>query len=262
MGHSTHSRLFGFGRGRNETDDLQKRVTALRKAVLQHRTAVRHAREIRGGLLTVIVLASLAVGFVLGVYNQPIRDRVRQTVGWVDEAEVPYLAYQRGKYVMALRRLRPLAERGDARAQSTLGLMYARAQGVPRDDVEAARWFRLAADQGNGEAQFNLGLMYAKGRGVPQDQAEAARWYRLAADRGHAQAQYDLGFLYATGEGMSQDYVNAHMWFNLAAAQFPASDIRNRRAAVVNREVLESKMSRDQISEAQTLAREWRAKRP
>src|SRR5262245_15305862 len=261
MSRSTHWRRFRFGKSRKETDDLEKRVTALQAALLQCRAVAQRSREIRGGLLAVIVLASLAAGFVLGVYNQPIRDRVRQTIGWVDEAEVPYLAYRKGKYATALRRLRPLAERGDARAQSTLGLMYAGGQSVVRDDVEAARWFRLAADQGNAEAQFNLGSMYAKGRGVPQDQAEAAKWYRLAADWGHAQAQYDLGFLYASGEGVSQDYVHAHMWFNLAASQFPASDIRNRRAAAGNREVLESKMSRDQIIEAQKLAREWRPKR-
>jgi hypothetical protein len=46
------------------------------------------------------------------------------------------------------------------------------------------------------------------------------------------------------------------------AAQFSPSDIRNRRAAAVNREVLESKMSRDQISQAQKLARAWRPERP
>jgi hypothetical protein len=50
------------------------------------------------------------------------------------------------------------------------------------------------------------------------------------------------------------------MWFNLAAARFPASDTRNRRAAVANREAAESKMTRDQIIEAQRRAREWRSK--
>jgi hypothetical protein len=48
------------------------------------------------------------------------------------------------------------------------------------------------------------------------------------------------------------------MWFNLAAARFPVSDARNRRAAVANREAAETKMTREQIVEAQKLAREWK----
>src|SRR5262249_26016362 len=134
------------------------------------------------------------------------------------------------------------------------------ARGVRRNDAEAARWFRLAADQGDAVAEYNLGLMYSEGQAVPQDYAEAAKWYRLAADQRYAQAQYNLGFLYASGQGVEQDNVAAHMWFNLAAAQFAETDPRNRTAAIKNRDVVESKMTREQISDAQKLARDWRPK--
>ena len=37
---------------------------------------------------------------------------------------------------------------------------------------------RSRAEQGNPWDQFNMGLKYAKGEGVPQSDAEAARWYK------------------------------------------------------------------------------------
>ena len=72
--------------------------------------------------------------------------------------------------------IRRLAEKGDARAQLELGLMYANGEGVLKDDAEAVRWYRLAAEQGHGGAQNNLGLMCATGAGVAQDLAEAVKW--------------------------------------------------------------------------------------
>ena len=63
---------------------------------------------------------------------------------------------------------------------------------------------------------------------------------------------------YAKGEGVSQDYVSAYMWFNLAATRFPASEVRNRELAVRNRGLVASKMTGEQIVEAQNCAREWK----
>ena len=105
--------------------------------------------------------------------------------GW-DEAVA---AYERGDHAAAVRALRPLAERGDARAQYNLGFMYKKGQGVPQDFAEAVRWYRKAAGQGIAEAQNWLAFMYDNGQGVPRDYAEAARWYRKAADQGVAAAQ-------------------------------------------------------------------------
>ena len=68
-----------------------------------------------------------------------------------------------------IKKLTQQANQGNASAQSNLGYMYAKGQGVPQDDVQAAKWFRLAADQDDADAQSNLGLMYAFGWGVPRD---------------------------------------------------------------------------------------------
>ena len=53
------------------------------------------------------------------------------------------------------------------------------------------------------EAQYNLGLRYYEGRGnVPRNYVEAHRWYMKAAKRGHAKAQYNLGITYDKGRGV------------------------------------------------------------
>ena len=140
----------------------------------------------------------LAVGFALGVYREPITqflDGLTQAIGLASPTpseDAAYAAYQNGDYAAALRLVGPLAARGEARAQSLLGLFYYRGRGVPVDLNEAVKWFRRAADQRDATAQFYLGVMYSEGQGVPQNYAEAAKWYRLAADRGDAQAQYNL----------------------------------------------------------------------
>jgi hypothetical protein len=103
----------------------------------------------------------------------------------------------------------------------------------------------------------HLGFLYYSGSGVPQSFVEAAKWYRLAADHGVAEAQHDLGVMYMTGQGVPQDYVLAHMWLNLAASQIPASKKEDRDEAVKARDLVASKMTPEQIAEAQKRARDW-----
>ncbi len=258
---------FPFGRGRPRPDPavLQQQVKALEAALESSRRAARPsgtrlALAAAGGLLLVVF------GFELGANRERIGQSVAEIAtlsftGPVQPAEAAYAAYQKGDHVRALRRLRPIAQQGDARAQFLLGSIYYTARGNLRDDSEAAKWFDLAAHQGDAAAEFRLGLMYSEGQGVPQDHAEAARWYRRAADKGYAPAQYNLGLAYAAGEGVAQDHLAAHMWLNLAVAQFPASDARNRSMAIRSRDVVANKLTREQIAEAQKLAREWRAVR-
>ena len=98
-----------------------------------------------------------------------------------------------------------LARLGDARAQTSLGLMYARGYGVKKDLRMAHHYWSFAAAQNDPGAQFNLGLTYARGEGVTQDYERAADWYKRAASRGHVQAQHNLGMLYHLGKGVDAD---------------------------------------------------------
>ena len=94
-------------------------------------------------------------------------------------------------------------------------------------DPDPITEIRRLAEKGDARAQLILGLMYANGRGVLKDDAEAVRWYRLAAEQGDAMGQYALGFMYDYGEGLPDDYVLAYAWYNLAAAAQAASASRD-----------------------------------
>ena len=72
-------------------------------------------------------------------------------------------AIDRQDYEEALRQLRPLAESGNAKAQSSLGVLYQLGMGINRDLQEAIKWFKLAVDQGEGIAAHNLGTIYLTG---------------------------------------------------------------------------------------------------
>ena len=163
-------------------------------------------------------------------------------------------------YAEAIKWFRKAADQGNANAQFSLGLMYWNGQGVPKDYVEAVKWYRKAADQGYPDAQHNLGVMYADSRGVPQDYAEAIKWWREAADQGYGPAQHALGVMYVNGQGVPKDYVEAHKWFILAASPYQASEAENRGKAVTNRDWVAGKMTPAQIAEAQKRAREWKPK--
>ena len=88
---------------------------------------------------------------------------------------------------------------------------------------EAVKLMRQAAEKGDPKAQYSLGVMCEHGRGVAQDYAQALDWYLKAANQGHAQAQNNLGYLYYTGRGAKQDYAKAFAWYS-KSVQNPDSE--------------------------------------
>jgi TPR repeat protein len=193
-----------------------------------------------------------------------------------------------GDYATALKEFKPLAEQGDANAQYDLGVMYAKGMGVPQDFSKALGFYILAAEQGNALAQYSLGVMYengmgvpqdfskalgfyilaaeqgnasaqnglgqlrATGKGIPQDFSKAMIWLKLAAEQGYAGGQYEMGVMYGNGTSVPQDYVLAQMWYNIAAAN--GNDTGSE-----NRDIVAAKMTSEDISKAQSMARECMA---
>lgn len=161
------------------------------------------------------------------------------------------------------------AGRGNATAQFLLGLTYRQGNaswGISLDYKEAVKWFRKAADQGEPGAQYYLSGMYLLGQGVTQDYKEAVNWLRKVAQHEPyeilalninpvALARSTLGTLYTEGLGVSQDYVLAHMWLNLASS---ISNGEKQAKYAKERDLIAEKMTQQQISEAQSLAREWK----
>jgi len=93
-------------------------------------------------------------------------------------------AYSQGDFAVAMNKLQPVAEHGNADAQLRLGLMYREGKGVPKDEQQALVWLNKAAEQGQTEAQENLGFSYAKGLGVERDWVQADKWFSIAAASG------------------------------------------------------------------------------
>jgi Caspase domain/Sel1 repeat len=91
-----------------------------------------------------------------------------------------YVAYDRANLETSLKVWRPMAESGDALAQTYVGEIYEKGLGVPPDYTEAAKWYRRAAEHGSARAASNLGYLYEQGLGVQKDPAEAVAWYRRA----------------------------------------------------------------------------------
>lgn len=189
-------------------------------------------------------------------------------------------------YTEAARWWRLAADQNAAVAQKNLGLMYYRGDGVPKDLKEAAKWYRKAAEQGNAAAQYNLGLLYYLGEGEGQDYGQARRWFGLAAVQNVAEAQLKLGVIYANGQGVEKNYAEAVKCYRMAAEQNDPTAQNNlgvmcangqgiekdyiqayvylnlaskvNPEAARNRDLLEQKMSPQQVAEAQKLTREWK----
>lgn len=107
-------------------------------------------------------------------------------------------AYDNGNYAVALQELNPLAESENATAQTLLGTMYARGQGVEKNEAKAVFWYSKASTNGDADAQLNLADMFANGRGVKKNDALAAYWRWRAAYAFTVIAKNNLDVEYAT----------------------------------------------------------------
>ncbi len=92
-----------------------------------------------------------------------------------------YVAFDRADYATALKIWLPVAQSGDAEAQTYVGEIYEKGLGLKPDYQAAAIWYDKAAQQNFSRALINLGNLYEKGLGVAQDKAMALNLYRQAA---------------------------------------------------------------------------------
>jgi hypothetical protein len=135
--------------------------------------------------------------------------------------------------------VRDLAERGDARAQSILGGMY-----------------------------FYRGTRTPEDRATPQDRSEGVKWFLRAANQGNADAQGQLSYIYGIGDGgLPQSYVEALKWLTIQASRgaslvsaVDGSSYKDTHNSGI-RESYTSKMTPQQIAEAERLASQWRPTR-
>jgi TPR repeat protein len=200
-----------------------------------------------------------------------------------------YAAQDRGDYATAFQIWKGLADQGSQSAQYGLGELYFLGHGVAQDDREAAKWYEMAASSGHPLAQYRLGAMYDEGRGVSQSLSKAMKWHRKAAQQGDLPAQISLGLIYGRGRGVPQNYFQAEKWFRFAAEQgdalaqynlgliyaggydvVPKDDVQalvwlslaakgGNQNARENREAFATRMSPEQVEQAEKFAQDWMA---
>lgn len=135
-----------------------------------------------------------------------------------DEYTSAMEASKKNDYVNAFKLLKPLAEKGDVRAQGELGALYLAGRGAPRDSKQGVHWTTEAAKKGLASAQYNLGAMYMDGQVVTQDYHEAMKWLLSAAGQGVPAAQAGVAAMFYEGNGVPQDYREAFKWMKIAAS--------------------------------------------
>jgi len=158
-----------------------------------------------------------------------------------------------------------LAKQGHAKAQYTLGRMYAEGKGTRRDYQKAHVWLFKSAQQGYANAQMYLGIFYTKNIVTPKNDAKAAYWLRSASEQGMVKAQCYLSRMYASGKGVPKSFVYAYMWAMLAATGGKRIDdadeveIQKFRSYALNiLESFASQMTKDEASAAIRMAKKWR----
>jgi uncharacterized protein len=143
------------------------------------------------------------------------------------------LALRQGEKKKALMALQYAADYGHPLAQWKLGQMYAKGDGVERNDLRAFDYFsRIASNHAEerpdspnarivSSALIALGHYYLEGipnSAVRRDPARAWGMFHYAASYfGDADAQYDLARLYLNGIGAPRDPRQGIRWLSLAA---------------------------------------------
>jgi hypothetical protein len=65
-------------------------------------------------------------------------------------------AYNRGDYAPAMALFKPLARKGNAKAQGLIGAMYRKGQGVGKSSAHAFMWLSIAAARGDAAARTEM----------------------------------------------------------------------------------------------------------
>ncbi len=171
------------------------------------------------------------------------------------------------------------ARDGDTVSQCDLAIMYYEGKHVGKNNQEAAFWWMQAAKQGHVASQYNLANIYYRGEGVKEDFSQAVIWYRKAVEHAHdgilieisddhalselrrgimisIQAAFiNLGRCYGSGHGVAKDDVEAYAFYNLGCSMGgDFSEVARKNIAI-----LERKMTREEVAEAQRRTRELKS---
>lgn len=115
-----------------------------------------------------------------------------------------------------------LARQNHAPSVNSVGIAYAKGQGVEKDEEKGFEYYRKAADMGYSAAQLNTGDCYKEGRGTSVNLEMAVTYYLLGANNPNnpdEDAMFRLYECYRDGVGVERDIDKAVYWRSLAESK-------------------------------------------
>ena len=168
-----------------------------------HRIRALGWRRTLAGTAVTLALLGAATWLYDTNFSQQARELERATA-----------AFKTGKFDVAVRLAEPHAARGNAEAETWMGLAYAFGQGVPRDRDRAQVYYLSAQGDRAYKSFFWVAEQYDRGVGqLPPDHSEALAWYAAAAEMGDQRAQRVLARAFKDGlYGVYPDPIAAAFW--------------------------------------------------
>lgn len=153
---------------------------------------------------------------VLAVFAQPVH-AAKSAKEQKDSAPVLMSRTGGGGSWADLKELQQAADKGNPKAETQLGEMLLRGDGIAKDEARGVALLEKAARAGQSPAAFRIGMLLANGEsGVAKDLPRALAYFRAAAAGGEAEAFFNIGSAYAGGRGVRRDYAEALGWLIVA----------------------------------------------
>jgi uncharacterized protein len=154
--------------------------------------------------------------------------------------------------VQALKWYRKAADAGSASAAvKVAGLLLASSEAPgPAEYAEVRQRCEAAAKQNFSPGTYCMALIYKRGIGTAKDPDEAAKWLGRAAELGYSRAVLELGEAYWKGMGVKPDPVTAYMWIWLAVNSKVPDAERDEQDIL-------KELSPKQVEQAKRKAVEW-----
>lgn len=116
-----------------------------------------------------------------------------------------------------LKELQQAAAKGNPKAETQLGEILLRGDGIAKDEARGVALLEKAARAGQSAAAFRIGLLLANGEaGVAKDPFRSLDYFRAAAAGGEAEAFFNIGAAYASALGVKRSYAEALGWLIVA----------------------------------------------
>lgn len=120
------------------------------------------------------------------------------------------------QYAHAVTILRPfLAD--NAEAQYLMAKMHQEGGGgIAKNTKLAINWYAKAAEHNYPPAAFALGQLFERSPDVPRNYIQARRWYEIGARLKHPKSQFAFALMLLEGRGGVADVVEGLAWLDLA----------------------------------------------